>query len=299
MYAFARPLWVRRSERSSRVTTSSVPRVTMSSFDSPGTRPRSGRAVKSLRGSAGLLLQLAGRPLRDLRGLVGDLLRRAGALLDRPLDRLRGLLQVGLRLLDHGSCRVRDGLHALLNDGLYRPARLLEDSQPRLGGLLADRNEVRRRAVQRPSADPPPTVRTVRRALFHGAPAIRTLHVDPAGPYGLILERPCGPRNLGRPSQGRHATPSARATSLSAGCGTRCRSHGDGSPPRTSPRTRTPGGGGQSDREDGSSRGASRRGRRRRGSPGRRSGPSRCGPQSRSGPRPGSLRAGARWTPPG
>src|SRR3990170_397983 len=206
MYAFGRPLWVRRSERSSRVTTSSVPRVTMSSFDSPGTRPRSGRAVKSLRGSAGLLL------------------------------------------LDHGSCRVRDGLHALLNDGLDCPARLLEDSQPRLGGLLADRNEVRRRAVQRPSADPPPTVRTIRRALFHGAPAIRTLHVDPAGPYGLILERPCGPRNVGRPRQGRHATPSARATSLSAGCGTRCRSHGDGSPPRTSPRTRTPGGGGQSDR---------------------------------------------------
>src|SRR3990170_3873209 len=186
MYAFGRPLRVRRSERSSRVTTSSAPRVTRSSFDSPGTRPRSGRAVKSLRWSAGLLLQLAGRPLRDLRGLVGDLLRRASALLDRALD---------------------------------RPARLLEDSQPRLGGLLADRNEVRRRAVQRPSADPPPTVRTVRRALFHGAPAIRTLHVDPAGPYGLILERPCGPRNVGRPRQGRHATPSARATSLSAGCG--------------------------------------------------------------------------------
>src|SRR3972149_3921498 len=215
MYAFGRPLWVRRAERSSRVTTSSVPRVTMSSFDSPGTRPRSGRAVKSLRGSAGLLLQLAGRPLRDLRGLVGDLLRRAGALLDRPLDRLRGLLQVGLRLLDHGSCRVRDGLHALLNDGLDCPARLLEDSQPRLGGPPARPPEGRRpagpRPPSRPPAAPPPTVRTIRRALFHGAPAIRTLHVDPAGPYGLILERPCRPRNVGRPRQGRLPRPTERA----------------------------------------------------------------------------------------
>src|SRR3990172_8250794 len=84
MYAFGRPLWVRRSERSSRVTTSSVPRGRRSSFAPPGTRPRSGRAVKSLRGSAGLLLQLAGRPLRDLRGLVGDLLRHPRALFPLP-----------------------------------------------------------------------------------------------------------------------------------------------------------------------------------------------------------------------
>src|SRR3972149_5327309 len=131
MYAFGRPLWVRRAERSSRVTTSSVPRVTMSSFDSPGTRPRSGRAVKSLRGSAGLLLQLAGRPLRDLRGLVGDLLRRASALLDRPLDRLRGLLQVGLRLPDSWPTTGRTASRTPRRSAPPGRSSLLEDSQPR------------------------------------------------------------------------------------------------------------------------------------------------------------------------